>query len=57
MLWWFVYDIPDSGASEYSIASNSNSSIGKNFTTNNSNSGVGKNFTTNNSNSDVGKNS
>jgi len=30
MLWWFVYNIPDSGASEYSIANNSNSGVGKN---------------------------
>jgi hypothetical protein len=43
MLWWFVYNIPDSGASEYSISNNSNSGVGKNSTTNNSNSGVGKN--------------
>jgi hypothetical protein len=57
MLWWFVYNIPDSGASEYSIANNSNSGIGKNSTPNNSNSGVGKNSTPNNSNSGVGKNS
>jgi len=56
-LWWFVYNIPDSGASEYSIANNSNSGIGKNSTPNNSNSGVGKNSTPNNSNSGVGKNS
>jgi len=43
MLWWFVYNIPDYGASEYSIANNSNSGVGKNSSTNNSNSGVGKN--------------
>jgi hypothetical protein len=30
MLWWFVYNIPDSGASEYSSSNNSNSSVGKN---------------------------
>jgi hypothetical protein len=39
----FFYNIPDSGASEYSISNNFNSSVGKNSTTNNSNSGVGKN--------------
>jgi len=43
MLWWFFYNIPDSGASEYSIPNNSNSSVGKNSITNNSNSGVSKN--------------
>jgi len=30
MLWWFVYNIPDSGASEYSSSNNSNSGVGKN---------------------------
>ena len=44
MLWWFVYNIHDSSASEYSILNKSNSSVGKNSTTNNSNSGVGKNL-------------
>jgi hypothetical protein len=29
MLWWFVYNIPDSGASEYSIMDISNSGVGK----------------------------
>jgi len=43
MLWWFVYNIPDSGASEYLISNNSNSGVGKNSTPNNSNFGVGKN--------------
>ena len=44
MLWWFVYNIPDSGASEYSISNNSNSGVGKNSPMNNFNSGVGKKF-------------
>jgi len=63
MLWWFVYNIPDSGASEYSISNNSNSGVGKNSPMNNStmnnfNSGVGKKISTmNNSNSSVGKTS
>jgi hypothetical protein len=43
MLWWFVYHIPDSSASEYSISNISNFGVGKNSTMNNSNSGVGKN--------------
>jgi len=43
MLWWFVYNIPDYDAREYSIANNSNSGVGKNSSTNNFNSGVGKN--------------
>jgi len=30
MLWWFVYNILDSGASEYSSSNNSNSGVGKN---------------------------
>jgi hypothetical protein len=30
MLWWLVYNIPDSGASEYSSSNNSNSGVGKN---------------------------
>jgi hypothetical protein len=30
MLWWFVYNIPDSGANEYSSSNNSNSGVGKN---------------------------
>jgi len=41
MLWWFVYNIPDSDANEHSIANNSNSGVGRNSTPNNSNSGVG----------------
>jgi len=43
MLWWFIYNIPDSGTNEYLILNNSNSGVGKNSTKNNSNSGVGKN--------------
>jgi len=30
MLWWFVYNIPDSGVSEYLSSNNSNSGVGKN---------------------------
>jgi hypothetical protein len=29
MLWWFACDIPNFGASEYSTADTSNSSVGK----------------------------
>jgi hypothetical protein len=29
MLWWFVYNIPDSGVSEYLTTNNSNSGVGK----------------------------
>jgi len=29
MLWWFAYNIPDSGASKYPTADTSNSGVGK----------------------------
>jgi hypothetical protein len=37
LMLWFVYNIPDSGASEYLISNISNFGVGKNSTTNNSN--------------------
>jgi len=33
MLWWPVYNIPDSGVSEYSITDTSNSSVSKYYVT------------------------
>jgi hypothetical protein len=40
ILWWFVYNIPDSGVNEYSISNIFNSGVGKDSTMNNFNSGV-----------------
>ena len=33
MLWWFAYNIPDSGVSEYSTTDTSNSGVGKYYVT------------------------